>query len=100
MNVWQATNPNARDFRKDVIGNAYHKTKLTPQPNGDYVVRSADPAKGYTAFFVELTYDWGFKYPFKFTSEVSIIPTAMPYRWSEAAVRYKDTVGGTPKARQ
>ena len=100
VNVWQATNPNARDFRKDVIGNAYHKTKLTPQPNGDYVVRSADPAKGYTAFFVELTYDWGFKYPFKFTSEVSIIPTAMPYRWSEAAVRYKDTVGGTPKARQ
>jgi PhoPQ-activated pathogenicity-related protein len=46
VTLWAATNPNARDFRKDVIGDAYHKTKLTPQANGDYVVRSADPAKG------------------------------------------------------
>ncbi|MEI7933288.1 MAG: PhoPQ-activated protein PqaA family protein [Alphaproteobacteria bacterium] len=93
VKVWQATNPNARDFRKDVIGNAYHESPLTPMANGDYVVRSADPAKGFTAFFVELTYDSGFKYPFKFTSEVSIVPVAMPHQWSESFTRYAATKG-------
>ncbi len=88
VNLWQATNPNARDFRKDVIGNAYVKSPMSPQANGSYVIRVPDPAKGYTAFFVELVYDSGFKYPFKFTSEVSVVPVAMPFSWSQAAARY------------
>jgi len=92
VNLWQATNPNARDFRKDVICNAYTKTPLTPKADGTYSVRVADPARGYTAFFVELVYDGGFKYPFKFTSEVSVVPTAMPYKWADAAAKYP--VGG------
>ncbi len=89
--LWQATNPNARDFRKDTIGNAYAASAMTPLPNGDYKIRVADPAKGYTAFFVELTYDWGYKYPFKFTSEISVVPTAMPHQWSESFTRYAST---------
>jgi len=88
VNLWQATNPNARDFRKDVIGNAYVKSPMSPQANGSYVIRVPDPAKGYTAFFVELVYDSGFKYPFKFTSEVSVVPVAMPFSWSQATARY------------
>ena len=30
MNVWQATNPKARDFRLEAIGPAYKKSRLDP----------------------------------------------------------------------
>jgi PhoPQ-activated pathogenicity-related protein len=88
VNLWQATNPNARDFRKDVICNAYVRTPMRPGPDGTYTVRAPDPPSGYTAFFVELVYDIGLKYPLKFTSEVSVVPTAMPYKWADAAAKY------------
>ena len=91
VNLWQATNPNARDFRKDVIGNAYSMSRARPDGKGDYVVRLPNPEKGYTAFFIELVYDSGFKYPFKFTSEVSVVPVAMPHQWSESFTRYAAT---------
>ena len=50
-----------------------------------------DAGPEWTAFFVELTYDSGFKYPFKFTSEISIVPVAMPHQWSESFTRYAST---------
>jgi PhoPQ-activated pathogenicity-related protein len=87
VNLWQATNPNARDFRLDVIGKAYTKTTLQPQPDGTYLARLAKPAKGYTAYFVELVYDGPGKHPFKFTTEVAVTPEALPYKWNDALRR-------------
>jgi PhoPQ-activated pathogenicity-related protein len=80
VNLWQATNPNARDFRVDTIGNAYASAPLTEQKSGVYVGRVDKPAKGFTAFFVELVYDSGGKYPFKFTTEVSVVPDVLPFK--------------------
>lgn len=91
VNLWQATNPKARDFRLDVIGKAYTSTLLSPEKNGTYVGRVAKPASGYTAFFVELVYDSGGKYPFKFTTEVSVVPDVSPHKWQEAAKKYAGT---------
>ncbi|MFN0119598.1 MAG: PhoPQ-activated pathogenicity-related family protein, partial [Blastocatellia bacterium] len=48
VNLWQATNPKARDFRLDVIGKAYTSTPLQPQANGTWAGRVARPASGYT----------------------------------------------------
>ena len=45
---------------------------------GVYVARVAKPAEGFTAFFVELVYDSGFRNPWKFTSEVSVVPDILP----------------------
>jgi hypothetical protein len=42
------------------------------------------PATGFTAYFVELVYDSGGPYPFKFTTEVSVIPDVLPYAWKDA----------------
>ncbi|HEX8186495.1 MAG TPA: PhoPQ-activated pathogenicity-related family protein, partial [Blastocatellia bacterium] len=56
VNLWQATNPKARDFRVDTIGNAYTKTSLKEQKPGLYVGRVEKPAQGFTAFFVEMVY--------------------------------------------
>ncbi|MFN8000115.1 MAG: PhoPQ-activated protein PqaA family protein [Acidobacteriota bacterium] len=91
VNLWQATNPEARDFRLDVIGKAYRSTRLQAEKNGSYVGRVAKPEKGYTAFFVELVYDSGGKYPFKFTTQVSIVPDVLPYKFADAAKKYADT---------
>ncbi len=80
VNLWQATNPAARDFRVDTIGKAYTSTTLEPQGDSSYVGQVAKPASRFTAFFVELVYPAGGKYPFKFTTEVSVVPDILPFK--------------------
>ncbi len=86
--LWQATNPKARDFRLDVIGKAYTSTALQPTGDNTYVAKVEKPNAGFTAFFVELTYAGPGKYPLKFTTEVSVVPDILPYKWQDAAAKY------------
>jgi PhoPQ-activated pathogenicity-related protein len=79
VKIWQATNPAARDFRLEKIGPAYKSTTLAPQRPGHYEALVAPPAKGYTAYFVELTFSSGGAYPFKFTTGVKVVPDVYPY---------------------
>lgn len=85
VNLWQATNPSARDFRVDTIGKAYTSTTLEPQADGTYLGQVDKPAQGFTAFFVELVYPTGKKYPLKFTTEVSVVPDVLPFKMPTAA---------------
>ncbi len=78
VQLWQATNPEKRDFRLETIGKAYHATELKGD-GGVYVVKVPRPAKGFTAYFVELTFPSGGKYPFKFTTQVWVTPDILPY---------------------
>jgi PhoPQ-activated pathogenicity-related protein len=84
VNLWQATNPKARDFRVDTIGNAYTRTPLKEQRPGVYIGSVEKPSQGFTAFFVELVYDSGGKYPLKFTTEVSVVPDVLPFSFKAA----------------
>jgi PhoPQ-activated pathogenicity-related protein len=83
VNLWQATNPKARDFRLVSIGKAYKKSALKGEGKGVYVARVKKPAKGWTAFFVELVFDSGEKPPSKFTTQVSIVPDRLPHSFEE-----------------
>jgi PhoPQ-activated pathogenicity-related protein len=85
VNVWQATNPKARDFRLEAIGPVYKKSRLDPDKDGVYVAKVSKPEAGWTAFFVELVFDSGGKVPFKFTTQVSIVPDVLPHKIEEAA---------------
>src|SRR5712692_8299894 len=85
VNLWQATNAKARDFRVDTIGHAYTSTTLKEEKPGVYAARVSKPASGFTAFFVELVYDSGGKYPFKFTTEVSVVPDVLPFSFKTHA---------------
>lgn len=81
VKLWQATNPTARDFRVDTIGKVWTSTPLTDQGGGVYVGQAAKPEKGWTAFFVELSYLTAEDAPpLKFTTEVSVVPQVMPHR--------------------
>jgi PhoPQ-activated pathogenicity-related protein len=97
VNVWQASNPEARDFRVDTIGNAYKSTPLKESSPGAYTAKAVKPAKGYTAFFVQMVYPGPEKIPFKFTTEVSVVPDVLLYKWEDAGKKYASTVGGEKK---
>lgn len=83
-NLWQATNPQARDFRLDVIGPAWSVTPLEPDSEGIYVARVPPPAKGFTAFFLELVYDMGDGPDWKVTTGTCVVPDVLPFRWEDA----------------
>ncbi|HUW61534.1 MAG TPA: PhoPQ-activated protein PqaA family protein [Candidatus Bathyarchaeia archaeon] len=73
VKLWQATNPNGRDFRLETVGPIYTSSTLYGS-NNVYVGYCPPPAQGYTAFFVEAT--WGVQ---KFTSGVRINPDTYPF---------------------
>jgi PhoPQ-activated pathogenicity-related protein len=77
--LWQATNTEARDFRIDTLGPEWTRSELAAEPDGSYVARVTEPAEGWTAFLVELTYPSGIEQPFKFTTAVRVAPDTLPY---------------------
>jgi PhoPQ-activated pathogenicity-related protein len=83
VNLWQATNPKARDFRLLSIGKAYRKSELKSAGKGTYVARVSKPEAGWTAFFAELVFDSGEKEPYKFTTQVQIVPDVLPHSFEE-----------------
>ncbi len=81
VKLWQATNPDARDFRLMTIQDAWSSSPLKDAGGGVYVAKVEKPAKGWTAFFVELTYANGTATPFKFTTEVRVTPHVLPHKY-------------------
>ncbi|MGA1618738.1 MAG: hypothetical protein ACO37F_09530, partial [Pirellulales bacterium] len=77
--LWQAANPDARDFRLMTIGPAWKSTKLTKQADGSWVGKPTEPEKGWNAALVELAYDSGSPYAFKVSTAVRITPDVLPY---------------------
>ncbi len=84
VKLWQATNPEARDFRIDKLGRAYEATDLEDQGNGVYVGQVAKPEKGWTAFMIELTFPGPKKAEHVFTTPVRIIPDVAPHTYTQA----------------
>jgi PhoPQ-activated pathogenicity-related protein len=79
VKLWQATNPDSRDFRLEKIGPVYQETTVPAAGNGTYTARVNKPAKGWTAYFVEVTYPSGGNYPLKLTTGVRVTPDVYPY---------------------
>ena len=96
VKLWQATNPDGRDFRLEQIGPMYKSIELMPVKPGQYIGKVDKPAKGYTAYFVEMTFPSGGKYPFKFTSGVVVNPDTYPFA---APVKGQTKLGGRPAKR-
>jgi len=73
VTLWQATNPQARDFRLETLGPKWTSSPLALE-NSQYVARVPEPAQGWTAFLVELTYAGPDKHPLKLTTPVRVVP--------------------------
>lgn len=78
--LWQATNPNARDFRVETLGKVWTSSELSADADGKVTARVEKPAKGWTAFMVEMTYQIeGVPVPLKLTSGVAVAPDVLPF---------------------
>ncbi|MFO7642708.1 MAG: PhoPQ-activated protein PqaA family protein, partial [Candidatus Competibacteraceae bacterium] len=81
VRLWQATNPEARDFRLESLGAVWTSRVLEPEPDGAYVGFVPPPAVGWTAFFVEVTFDTAgfFKPDQAYTTDALITPDVLPF---------------------
>ena len=77
--LWQATNPEARDFRLAIVGPAFTSTPVEADARGMYTARVPAPQRGWSAWFLELTYDVGAPKPLKLTTEVVVTPDVLPF---------------------
>ena len=84
VRLWQASNAEARDFRKQTLGDAWTSTVLTETEGGTYVGQVPAPERGWTAYLVELTYPSGLDVPFKFTTGVKVLPETTLYTFEPA----------------
>jgi PhoPQ-activated pathogenicity-related protein len=79
--LWQATNPNARDFRLETLGPAWSSSELHDNGDGTYIAAVPPPLQGWTAFTVQLVFD-GAPLPGmeqSYTTDVSIVPNRLPF---------------------
>jgi PhoPQ-activated pathogenicity-related protein len=76
--LWQGVNPAARDFRMETIGAVYQPTALKPVGPNTWVARISTPPQGWTAAFIELTFDVGGT-PMKMTTGVRVLPDRLPF---------------------
>ena len=79
VTLWQANNPQARDFRVKTIGKTFHGEPLKDHGGGVFVGKIDSPLKGWTAFFIELTFSNASRHPLKITSGVRVVPDTLPY---------------------
>jgi PhoPQ-activated pathogenicity-related protein len=86
VKLWQATNAEARDFRLMTIGPAWKSSPLSAT-GGEYVARAEKPAQGWTAYFVELTFPSGGPSPYKFTTDVRVVPDVTHFKFVPKPVK-------------
>lgn len=78
--VWRAVNEEARDFRVTTIERTWESKKINANAHGDFVVQLEAPEKGWSATFVELTFQpKKSPTPIKLTSGVYVRPTFLPF---------------------
>jgi PhoPQ-activated pathogenicity-related protein len=93
--LWRANNPTARDFRLKTIGPAFESTTLKADVDGNYVAPPPPEQPGWTASFVELTYDVGGPFPLKVSTGVQILPDVLPFKGIELTeVKYEPEMAG------
>ena len=80
VRMWEAHNPNARDFRHSISTPPpfWRNTLLTDLGDGLYVGELPYPESGASAFMIELAFENGSEAPFLFTTDISVMqPTPL-----------------------
>lgn len=89
IKLWQATNPDERNFMIDRFGPKWTSSEIILNESGKYEVEMMAPENGYTAFFVEITYPG--EALVKVTTGVDVLPRSYPY---------EDYVSESPRGRR
>lgn len=78
VKLWQADNPEARDFRLDTLGPAWRATELRPDADGSYSAQLQAPAKGWRAALVEARFGPA-DHEQTYTTGIYVLPDTLPY---------------------
>jgi len=81
VSKWWASNPEARDFRLEAIGEVWRRETLPARDGSVFVAEQPAPDKGWSAFLVEIVFPDPNR-PGKtvtLTSGVSVVPDRLPY---------------------
>ncbi len=81
VTLWQAINPDTRDFRLDKIGPVWTSSILSPESPNVYRGQVELPETGYIGFFLQLQFanravpsDLPIQAPFTFTTPIRVLP--------------------------
>ena len=85
ITLWKAHNPKSRNFQVHEIGRAYEARTISISTDGNYHIQVNQPAEGWTAFFVELTFAGVGDIPLKFSTGVVVTPDNYPYENYQSA---------------
>lgn len=77
--LWNAHNPEDRDFRLYVIDRIWLAKNIDIPEDGNVSVEIDTPNNGFTAWFVEATYNANSSLPFKQTTGVVVTPDIYPF---------------------
>jgi PhoPQ-activated pathogenicity-related protein len=77
--LWTATNPAKRDFRLETFGKQWQAAALQPSAPNTYSATVPTPSAGWTASFMEFTFDVGASKPLTITTDVHVTPERLPY---------------------
>jgi len=77
--LWNAQNPEARDFRLYVIDRIWVARPVDIPQDGIVSVDLSVPEVGFSAWFVEATYSTNIDLPFKTTTGVVVTPDRYPF---------------------
>lgn len=82
VTLWEAVNPEARDFRHNVVGKIYKPTPLSEQGKGIFIAKVSVPEKGWKAYLVEVVFPGTDGTKFTFSTPVRIVPDTVQYRYA------------------
>lgn len=77
--LWSAHNPDGRDFRLYVIDRIWLAEDVEISDSGQISIDLQSPENGFTAWFVEATYNMESELPLKLTSGVVVTPDEYPF---------------------
>ncbi|PHN05302.1 PhoPQ-activated pathogenicity-related family protein [Flavilitoribacter nigricans] len=97
ITLWQAHNPDARDFRVEIIGRAWTSTEVPLREDGTYRLEVNGQPEGYTAFYGELAFPNGSNQPLKLSTGVVVTPDTYPHQAYVPQVPSGATVLGDDK---
>jgi PhoPQ-activated pathogenicity-related protein len=92
VRLWQASNPDMRDFRRDTIGAVWTSSNLSDTGGGVYIGSVTPPVQGYKAFFVELEFEESAFAEANqiFTTGVRVIPDTLPFAGVACPLIFQD----------
>ena len=96
VKLWQTTNPEARDFRIDVIGETWTATDIFISENGRYELTVSPPEEGWRAFFAEMTFEMSERAPLKLTTGVVVTPETLAYAPYESPMPQGNPLANCP----